>query len=73
MIEFSDSSWPMCLECGDRYHPKRKQLGYTVCLQCGDASAQRQIERKKKCSAPLYNKGAYQYVSSLETAKWIGK
>lgn len=73
MIEYSEASWPMCLECGEEYNPKRKQLGYTTCLKCGDKEAQKSIEHKRKCSAPLYNKGAYQYVGSHNDAKWIGR
>ena len=35
--------------------------------------AQKEVERRKKCSAPAYNKGAYQPVFSIEEAKFIGK
>ena len=35
--------------------------------------AQEEIERKKLCTAPAFNKGAYQYVTSEEMAKDIGK
>lgn len=38
-----------------------------------EKAAQAEIERKKKCIAPAYNKGAYQYVGSEEQAKWVGK
>lgn len=38
-----------------------------------ELAAQKEIERKKQCVAPAYNKGAYQYVGSEEQAKWIGK
>ena len=69
----TEQDWPMCLECGEEYNPKRKQLGYTTCLGCGDKKAQKSIEHKRKCSAPLYNKGAYQYVGSRTDAKWIGR
>jgi len=65
--------WPECGKCGEEYHPRRKELGYNFCLDCGDKHAQKQIEHKKKCSAPLYNKGGYGYVSSKEAAKWIGR
>ena len=68
-----EQDWPQCLECGEEYNPKRKQLGYTTCLGCGDKEAQKSIEHKRKCSAPLYNKGAYQYVGSRTDAKWIGR
>ena len=73
MIEYSEANWPQCLECGEEYNPKRKQLGSTTCLGCGDKEAQKSIEHKRKCSAPLYNKGAYQYVGSRTDAKWIGR
>ena len=69
----TEQDWPMCLECGEEYNPKRKQLGYTTCLGCGDKEAQKSIQHKRKCSAPLYNKGAYQYVGSRTDAKWIGR
>lgn len=68
-----EQDWPQCLECGEEYNPKRKQLGYATCLGCGDKEAQKSIEHKRKCSAPLYNKGAYQYVGSRTDAKWIGR
>lgn len=35
--------------------------------------AQLEIERKKQCTAPAYNKGGYQYISSEEQAKHIGR
>lgn len=35
--------------------------------------AQVEIERKKKCTAPAYNKGAYQYVATEEQAKDVGR
>lgn len=35
--------------------------------------AQIEIERKKKCTAPAFNKGPYQYIASEEQAKWVGK
>ena len=69
----TEQDWPMCLECGEEYNPKRKQLGYTTCLGCGDKEAQKSIEHKRKCSAPLYNKGAYQYVGNRSDARWIGR
>ena len=28
-------SKPRCKECGEKYNPKRKALGYTTCLDCG--------------------------------------
>mgnify|MGYP001177437894 CR=1 FL=1 len=73
MIDLDSMDWPICSECGEEYHPKRKELGYHVCLECGDAMAQKAIAHKRKCSAPLFNKGGYQYVGSLEAARWLGR
>ena len=64
---------PQCWECGEEFSPKRKALGYEYCLECGDKYAQKEIARKAKCTAPLYNKGAYQYVGSIDEAKLIGR
>ena len=38
-----------------------------------EAAAALEIERKKSCIAPAYNKGAYQYIASPEAAKDAGK
>lgn len=38
-----------------------------------EALAQKEIERKKKCTAPLWNKGGYMYVSDAEDPTTIGK
>lgn len=62
-----------CLECGAQYSAKRKALGYTTCLDCGAAEANKEMERRSKCVAPAFNKGAYQYVGSFEEAKWVGR
>lgn len=67
------SDKPACVKCGNLYNPKRKELGYAVCLECGDKDAAKQSLHKRKCSAPLYNKGAYQYVGDAEAARWIGR
>ena len=72
-LDYDSMDWPECRECSEEYHPRRKELGYHVCLNCGDKKAQESIEHKKKCSAPLYNKGGYGYISSKEAAKSIGR
>ena len=73
MIDYDLVEWPECRRCGEEYHPKRKELGYQVCLDCGDAAAKKEIAHKRKCSAPLFNKGGYQYVSNKEAARWAGR
>ena len=64
---------PQCFDCGEEFSPKRKALGYEQCLECGENYAQKSIDRKKKCTAPLFNKGAYQYVGSIDEARWAGR
>ena len=65
--------WPQCFDCGEEFNPKRKALGYEHCLECGEHYAHQTSERMKKCTAPLYNKGAYQYVGSVQDARWAGR
>lgn len=38
-----------------------------------EAAAQKEIERKKLCVAPAFNKGGYTYVYSEEQAKMVGR
>lgn len=61
----------ICDECGEEFSDKRGKLGYTTCLECGDKEANKEKNRKKKCIAPAYNKGAYQYITSKECVKNI--
>ncbi len=59
--------------CGKEFSDKRKELGYNVCLSCGEQEAQETIELKKKCVAPAYNKGGYQFITSRRMVLDIGK
>ena len=63
----------LCHFCGDEYNKKRQDLGYRSCLECGQKHAQKEKNFKAKCTAPAYNKGAYQYVVSVDLAKGVGK
>ncbi len=63
----------VCVECWEEYNPKRKALGHKTCLECGEANARRESERKAKCTAPAYNKGAYQYVGTRSAALGVGR
>ena len=63
---------PICIECGEDYNPKRAELGYRTCLDCGGKIADIEVARKARCSAPAYNKGAYQVIPRKEV-KDIGK
>ena len=73
MISLDKSSWPQCWDCGEEFNPKRKALGYEYCLNCGEEYAAQETIRKSKCVAPAFNKGAYQYVGSIEDAKFVGR
>ena len=64
---------PICVDCCIEYNPKRFELGYRTCLDCGSTRALREVDRRKKCSAPAFNKGAYQYVGSKKTALGVGR
>lgn len=55
-----------CIICFEDYPNKRKSYGYKTCLDCGDKIADKEIKRKQKQTAPLFNKGAYQYINSLD-------
>ena len=62
-----------CTECLSKFPDKRKTLGYTTCISCGDKKASEEIKRKSKCTAPLFNKGAYQYIGNLSEVKSLGR
>ena len=62
-----------CITCYNNFPNKRYQLGYRTCINCGDKEASKEAHRKSKCIAPLFNKGAYQYLGSIEEAKYIGR
>lgn len=62
-----------CRECGVEYSTKRASLGYSTCLECGANEATIERRRRAKCVAPAYNKGAYQYVPTIDVAREIGR
>ena len=62
-----------CINCGECYNYKRKQLGYNTCLNCGNINAMKEILRKANCVAPAFNKGAYTCIHSPQDAKDAGK
>ena len=62
-----------CKDCGEEYSIKRAKLGYATCLDCGDASASKIMEFRRECSAPAFNKGAYQPMMSRDDALWAGR
>ena len=63
----------ICVKCHVSFNPRRLELGYRTCLDCGGQAAAKEKARKAKCSAPAYNKGAYQYVGTVQAAKGVGR
>ncbi len=63
----------ICIDCSTPFNPKRLELGYRTCLDCGSTRAIKEMNRKAKCTAPAYNKGAYQYVGTVQTARGVGR
>ena len=62
-----------CIKCDMEYPLARHQLGYRTCLSCGDQDATKIAVQKSKQTAPLFNKGAAQYITSLSQVKFIGR
>lgn len=65
-----------CFNCGEEYSNKRKSLGYSTCLSCGECNAYEEAVAKSKRVAPIYNKGAAQYLTDgmiADDLKTIGK
>lgn len=63
----------ICIKCFNDYPVKRLNLGYKTCIDCGDKEAKKEAIRKSKCTAPLFNKGAYQYIGDINDVKYIGR
>jgi predicted nucleic acid-binding Zn-ribbon protein len=42
------TKYATCVNCGEDYNYKRKELGYATCLDCGQASASRIIQRRTR-------------------------
>ena len=63
----------LCIECEEEFALALKRLGYNTCLECGEVKADKERQRRSKCVAPAYNKGAYQYVGDLRDALHAGK
>ena len=62
-----------CVSCGDDFNPKRYRLGYRTCLECGQTLALQEKVSKSRRTASLFNKGAYQFITSLEQVKHLGR
>lgn len=64
---------PICCDCMVEFQQARYDLGYRTCLDCGSTRALREMKRKAKCTAPAYNKGAYQYIGTRSAALGVGR
>lgn len=49
------------------------KVEYTDEMRERERAAQAEADRRKKCIAPAFNKGPYQYIATAEQAKLIGK
>lgn len=62
-----------CKTCGEvSISRERHALGYATCLACGEEAAQKLATTRKKQIAPVYNKGAYQFIT-VNDLKTIGR
>jgi hypothetical protein len=51
----------------------QSKIEYTEEMLEREKAARAEAERRKKCIAPAFNKGPYQYIASTEQAKHVGK
>jgi predicted nucleic acid-binding Zn-ribbon protein len=63
----------ICVECGKQFSDKRKALHYDTCLECGEELAQMEAHKRKLRIAPAFNKGAYQFITSIKMVKDLGR
>ena len=47
MIDCVNENWPECIECGEEFNPKRKELGYNVCLGCGELMRRKRLHTRR--------------------------
>ena len=62
-----------CTICDEPFNPKRAALGYTTCLDCGEQAARKIVDQRRSQLAPLYNKGAYQFITPGDSLRSLGK
>ena len=62
-----------CVRCEEEVNPRRAALGYKTCLDCGAVDANREARQKARRIAPAFNKGAYQYVGTVQSARSVGR
>ena len=62
-----------CINCDNEYSDKRAMLGYKTCTSCGEFEAISIARNRRKRLAPLFNKGAYQYITNEQDLKCVGR
>ncbi len=62
-----------CIKCCCSFPDKRKELGFNLYIDCWEKYVTLEKIRKSKCIAPLFNKGAYQYIGSIQDARNAGR
>lgn len=62
-----------CFKCGDEIEETNWKTGYRGCFACREKNAQKEAAKKAKRVAPAYNKGAYQYLTSKQMVKDVGR
>lgn len=60
-----------CVECGEAYNPRRRDLGYRTCLDCGQEAAL--AARASWCIAPVAHKQGATLVTDKSALKQINK
>jgi|TARA_R100000482_G_scaffold50641_1_gene17973 predicted nucleic acid-binding Zn ribbon protein len=53
----------LCKLCDEPVDKGRWALGRNTCLECGEILAREVATQRRKQIAPVYNKGAYQYIT----------
>lgn len=59
----------ICIECDEEFNDRRKALGYKTCLDCGEVIARTVVYS----TAPLFNKGPYQIITSNTKIEDLGR
>ena len=61
-----------CRICSDPVDEGRWALGRNTCLECGEIQARELATKRRMQVAPMYNKGAYQYITENDLL-YIGR
>ena len=62
-----------CVVCDEEFDPRRAELGYRTCTDCGEKLAQQELGKKFQRTAPLLNKGSYQYITDGDSLKSLNR